>query len=185
MQTTAKSTESAATVAESAVQPLFVERRRGLRHQFTATVELVDIQSRTKVQARTSDLSLGGCYVDTTSPLPADVTVKMRLTRDKRSFEVQARVAYSLAGMGMGMAFTKAAPDQLEVLKRWIGELTGELPPELSASDDNGQAFCGPRESGHDPSYVLGALVMELVRQGVLPHEKGKSMLSQLMGSNS
>jgi len=184
MRMTATSTESTADAVESSAQPLFVERRRGPRYQFTATVELVDLKSRARVQARTSDLSRGGCYVDTTSPLPVDTTVRMRLTQDKRSFEVEARVSYSLAGMGMGLAFTGATPEQTEVLKRWIGELSGELPAELSASDQSEQV-CGRKGSGHNQSYVLGTLVMELIRQGVLSNEKGKTMLDQLLGSNS
>ena len=184
MHMTATSTESTADAAESSAQPLFVERRRGPRYQFTATVELVDLKSRARVQARTSDLSRGGCYVDSTGPLPVDTTVRMRLTKDSRSFEVEARVVYSLVGMGMGLAFTGATPEQMDVLKRWIGELSGELPSEFSASEPSEQAR-GPRGSGHDQSYVLGTLVMELIRQGVLSNAKGKTMLDQLLGSNS
>lgn len=184
MEMTATSTESTADAFEGLAQPVLVERRLDPRYQFTATVELVDLKSRARVQARTSDLSRGGCYVDTTSPLPVDTTVKMRLTQDKRSFEVEARVAYSLAGMGMGLAFTSATPEHTAVLERWIGELSGEVLPELSASEKSEQT-CGPNGPGQDQSYVLGTLVMELVRQGVLSNEKGKSMLDQLFGSNS
>ena len=174
--------ETIAIAPGNALEVAFVEHRRSTRYQFTATVELVDMQSRARVQARTSDLSRGGCYVDTTSPLPAATTVKMRLTKDKRSFEVQARVVYSLPGMGMGLVFTSAAPEQLKVLKRWLGELSGELTPELSTPEES---IPGPRSQGSaDQAHVLGTLLMELMRQGVLPQQKGKDMLSQLLGSN-
>jgi PilZ domain len=172
--------ECDAGAIDSAAPATFVERRRGPRYQFTATVELVDLKSRTRVQARTSDLSGGGCYVDTTSPLPVDMTVKMRLTRENLSFSVEAKVAYSLPGMGMGLAFTSADPEQVAVLKRWIGELSGELLPELSATESAGPIRVA-KGSKHGPSYVLGTLIFELMRQGVLSSEKAKVMLDQLL----
>lgn len=179
-------TETQATVggAENSAESLPLERRSGPRYQFTATADLVDSTSRTRVQARTSDLSRGGCYVDTTSPLPVDTVVRIRLTQDKRSFETEARVAYSLAGMGMGLAFTGAGPEQVEVLKKWIGALSGELQPELDAPDGSDQS-CGPKGSSANHSYVVGTLVMELMRQGVLSNEKGNAMLDQLLGAAS
>lgn len=182
MGTTMTVTESTAGTVESSVQPVFVEHRLGPRYQLTATVDLVDLKSRTRVQARTSDLSGGGCYVDTTSPFPVETTVKMRLKKDNRSFEVEARVVYSLVGMGMGLAFTSADPEQVAVLKRWIGELSGELPPELSAPEP-AEPMGVSKGSNHGQSYVLGALMLELMRQGVLSHEKGKTMLDQLLSS--
>jgi hypothetical protein len=171
---------TAAAVTAESEQPIFTERRRRTRYQFTATTELLDMTSRTRVQARTSDLSSGGCYVDTTSPLPVGTIVKMRLSKDNRSFDVDAKVVYSLPGMGMGLAFTAAVPEQLEVLKRWIGELSGQLTPEFSGPEH------GENVAGQDSSHaVLGTLLMELVRQGVLPAERGKGMLSQLMNCSS
>ena len=183
MGTTMTVTEYTEGAVEIPFQPAFVERRQGPRYQFTATVELVDLKSRTRVQARTSDLSLGGCYIDSTSPLPVDTTVKMRLTQENRSFEVEARVVYALAGMGMGLAFTGGAPEQMAVLERWIGELSGDVLPELSASGPSEQS-CGSKGSGQTQSYVLSSLVIELVRQGLLSKEKGKTMLDQLLSPN-
>ena len=178
MGTTMTVTESTVAIAEAV--PAFVERRRGPRYQFTASVELVDLKSHTKVQARTADLSRGGCYVDTTSPLPPDSTVKMRLTKDKRSFTVDAKVVYSLSGMGMGLAFTNAAPEQVAVLKRWIGELSGELAPELSAPEPAEPRPAG-KTTSNNMSSVLGALIFDLMRQGVLSNDKGTAMLDQLL----
>jgi hypothetical protein len=177
-------TESTEPAVQSPVLPDFVERRHNPRYQFTATAELVDLQSRAKIQARTSDLSRGGCYIDTTNPLPVDATVRMRLTQDNRSFEAEARVVYSLTGMGMGVKFMDATPEHMGVLESWIGELSGEAPLQLSASERSEPA-CGAKGSGHDQSYVLSTLVLELVRTGVLSQEKGKTMLNQLLGSNS
>jgi hypothetical protein len=179
MGTTITITQSTVGAVESPAQLPFVERRRAPRYQFTTTVELVDLKSRMRVQARTSDLSRGGCYVDTSSPLPVDSTVKIRLTKDDRSFAVEARVVYSLPGMGMGLAFTSADPEQVAVLQRWIGELSGELPPELSAPESAERSRVA--KGSDNASSALGALIFELMRQRVLSNEKGKAMLDQLL----
>jgi hypothetical protein len=177
MQTTETITELETIFEHSS--PTLSERRRGPRHHFTATVELIDLEYRNRIQARTSDLSSGGCYVDTTNPLPPTTAVKMRLTRDNCSFEVQARVVYSLPGMGMGLAFTSAAPEQLKVLKKWMRQLAGESQPDactLNAKAQTGLASA----TAADAALVLDSLVKELVRYGVFPREIGESMLLNL-----
>ena len=87
-----------------------VERRRNLRFPFSATVEAVDNKSGTKVIGRTSDLSLGGCYIDSLSPFPVGTETKIRILRNNETFDAQAKVVYSMMGMGMGLAFVSAQP---------------------------------------------------------------------------
>ena len=60
-------------------------------------------------------------------------SVGLRLTTEARSFECEARVIYSLLGMGMGLMFTKISPDQATLLRHWIAELSGESRPASSA----------------------------------------------------
>jgi hypothetical protein len=109
-------------------QAAFVERRSDPRYEFTATVEIVDPLSGSKVQARMSDLSRGGCYLDTMTPFPVGASVKALFVANGRSFEAQAKVVYCMPGLGMGMAFIAfASSEHLSMLDRWIGELSGEL----------------------------------------------------------
>jgi len=91
------------------------ERRRNLRFAFTATVEAIETKTGTKVIGRTSDLSLGGCYVDTLSPFPVGTEAKIRIMRDTETFEAQVKVVYSSIGMGMGLAFVSAQPKQVRL----------------------------------------------------------------------
>ena len=72
------------------------------------------------------------------SSFPAGSIVKIRLTKEMRSFEAQAEVVYSLVGMGMGVKFTDADPEQLWTVEKWVGELSGELlpKPELPRPSD-------------------------------------------------
>ncbi|HEY6388837.1 MAG TPA: hypothetical protein VIX91_24440 [Candidatus Acidoferrum sp.] len=39
---------------------------------------------------------------------------------------------YSKIGMGMGLAFASIDPQQMGVLKKWLGELSGSAPSALS-----------------------------------------------------
>jgi len=164
---------------DSSAEPNHHEPRRHVRYPFTATVEAVESKSQTQIQGRTRDLSREGCYVDTISPFPAGSVVKLRLTKEMRSFEAQAEVVYSLVGMGMGVKFTDADAEQLVTVEKWVGELSGELlpRPELPGSSDQS---CAQERPGNEEYHFLNELVMELMRQGVLSKAKGNAMLQKL-----
>ena len=76
------------SLAESAVH----ERRRDVRYPFTSAVEVVVRETQTRIQGRTSDLSRGGCYLDTANSFPAGSIVMIRLTKDNCTFEADAEV---------------------------------------------------------------------------------------------
>jgi hypothetical protein len=155
------------------------ERRRHERYPFTSAVEVVVRESQTRIQGRTSDLSRGGCFVDTTSAFPAGSTVTMRLTKDNRTFEADAEVVYSLAGMGMGVKFTSADTEQLGTVEKWMAELSGEVLPEPELPRSLDQP-CAQGRLGNEEYLVLNELVMELMKQGVLSNAKCKAMLQKL-----
>jgi PilZ domain len=106
------------------------ERREHVRFPFTAAVEAVEPQSDIKLRGRTADISSGGCYVDTISPFILGTTIKIRLTKGGVVFEAEATVVLSQVGMGMGIAFRSAAPNQIRNLRQWLNELEG--PGNLS-----------------------------------------------------
>ncbi len=147
------------------------ERRRHLRYSFTATVEAFEPESQTRIHGRTADLSAGGCYVDIMSPLPAQTRLKVRITREARSFECHATVVYSVTGMGMGLRFDTIDAQQLPVLKTWLAELSGELMSEPRVENRPG--------SGRSTAVTerLNQLVGELMRKGVLAQDTATGIL--------
>jgi hypothetical protein len=167
----------------SSVASATQKQRTYPRYQFTGAAEALDQHRRTRMNARVSDLGKGGCYVDTFSPFPLKTEVKMRITRDKISFEADARVLYSKIGMGMGLEFTAIDPQQIGILDKWLGELSGTAPLDLSSPDDrnvspgNGSHVGPPKE----PGYVLNELIVSLMRKGMLTEEEGKTMLLRLI----
>ena len=151
------------------------ERRQYTRYPFTGTVEAFEPESQTRIQGRTADLSEGGCYIDSMSPFAAQTRVKVRITREKRSFESQATVVYSVAGMGMGLHFEAPDAQQLVSLKKWLGELSGQGGVEtgIDEREDSPHPAAG-RES------VLNELVRELMRKGIVDENMGREMLQRL-----
>jgi hypothetical protein len=180
MMNTHNSMEARITVNRSAKLET-PERRKHSRYPFTATVEAVELSSNTRIQGRASDLSRGGCYVDTITSFPVGSFVKMRLTKEMRSFDARAEVVYSLEGMGMGVKFTEADSEQLKTVEKWVGELSGKVMFEQESAP--AQSSDGPRAEGKAENVeyeVMKDLITELMRQRVLPGATCESMLQKL-----
>ena len=157
------------------------------RYPFTATAETLDANSRSRMNARTSDISGGGCYIDTFCPLPRKTEVKIRISRDGEFLEAQAMVVYSKIGMGMGLCFSSMEPEHRATLNRWIAELSGEAPLSFEqhhhAEEPATEPAAVPTEpypGNNDPSLVVGELIIALMRRGALSPEEGNSLLCKL-----
>jgi hypothetical protein len=122
----------------------------------------------------------GGCYVDAFSPFPLKTGVKLHITSEKRSFEAHAEVVYSKTGMGMGLAFTTVEPEQLQVLDRWLAELSGAAPFEPERGEGNGNSQA-KEPSSDEQCYALIERTISLIRQGSLSNEQGKTLLRNLL----
>jgi hypothetical protein len=106
------------------------DKRSCPRYPFSPAVEAVDVLANTRISGRLSDLGRNGCYMDTISPFAPEAAVTLTITKDNESFKTQAKVVYSQIGMGMGLLFTTAEPEQLRLLGTWLGELGGGKPAE-------------------------------------------------------
>jgi c-di-GMP-binding flagellar brake protein YcgR len=96
------------------------ERRATPRHSLVLSAEIRLENSGPTTRARVSDLSVGGCYVDTMNPFPVGTMIHLRLTHSGETFESKAQVVCEAPRMGMGMAFLETPPAQLELLERWL-----------------------------------------------------------------
>jgi hypothetical protein len=156
------------------------EHRGCPRYSFTATVAAMEPVSGTLVHARTTDLSLGGCYVDTMSPFPQGTSLHLQLMNEERVFKSEATVLVSDVGMGMGLVFTATEPDQRRELESWMAGLTGESSPpthDLELDERALTRFCLRDE----PRHVLNELIIALMRKGVLGEAEGEGMLARLL----
>ena len=154
------------------------ERRRAVRYPFTAAAEIIDLSSHARVAGRSSDLGLGGCYIDILSPFALGSAVLVRLEREKKVFEAMAKVMYAKYSMGMGLAFTEVKPEHQAVLQAWVAELSGEALPKFVL------ATAGP-ESGNlstvlSLEQVLNELVSLMVRKKLINETEGAALLRKL-----
>ncbi len=98
--------------------------RRHPRYMFLAAAEVTELASGDSFGARTSELSLGGCRVHAMREVPPGAILHIRLYRDDHFLEVTARVVYSQANSGTGLAFVQITPEQQSVLEKWLAGLT-------------------------------------------------------------
>lgn len=104
------------------------QKTRAVRRcPFVASAEVTEVSSGTQLSARTSELGLGGCYVDVLNPFPEGTRVQLRILRDQGVFETKAKVVYCHPNSGMGLAFEEIAPDQRSLLETWLAELVIQL----------------------------------------------------------
>jgi hypothetical protein len=107
------------------------KRRSVRRCPLVASVEVTELSSGTRLLGRSSELGLGGCYVDSLNPFPEGTLVELKILRDRGVFETKARVAYCDQRFGMGLAFTDMTSDQRSLLEAWLTEIVSQLRPVL------------------------------------------------------
>lgn len=105
------------------------KKRAVRRCPFVASAEVTEPSSDTRLSARTSELGLGGCYIETLNPFAEGTLVQLRIVRDQGVFESKAKVVYSHGNFGMGLAFTDMAPKQRSLLEDWLAEIVIQFRP--------------------------------------------------------
>ncbi len=99
--------------------PTDADKREHERKQFFAETMLEF--SSGKYQARISDISLGGCYVDSIASVMEGEAIALTLTIG--SGEPQrftGVVAYLLPGFGFGVCFTDLSEENIDSLRQLI-----------------------------------------------------------------
>ena len=99
------------------------DRRYAIRFPFAAEVELIDMESGKQVDGVTSDISLGGCFVCTSKPLPMNARARMKLVRKGQVLEALVVVRIVKPRIGMGIEFFDLEPHSNELLIAWIDAL--------------------------------------------------------------
>jgi PilZ domain len=111
-------------------KPLQPAKRRSVRRcPLVASAEVTELGSGAQLSARTSEVGLGGCYVDALNPFPKGTLVGLRILRDQGVFETKGKVVYCDPRFGMGLAFTEMTPDQRSFLEAWLAEIVSQLRP--------------------------------------------------------
>jgi CheY-like chemotaxis protein len=137
--------------------------------------------NETVPHCKLSDLSLGGCYVETDAPFPEQALVDLCLKTDKMEVHTEGMVRVAHPSHGMGVEFPsrtaeqraqvgnlievlRSSPDSMPELtispKALLADLTQFEPAEKKAEESaDGSADGSAEEDLHDP-------LLELLRRG-------------------
>jgi hypothetical protein len=94
------------------------ERRRAIRFQFIAPVEVLN-ESGGQVTSYVTDLGLHGCSMGTGDPALQGTAVHLKISTATDSFESPATIVH-VSSNRMGVAFHDVKPCSLTVLRRWL-----------------------------------------------------------------
>src|SRR5271163_985926 len=92
--------------------------------------------AETVPHCKLTDLSLGGCYVESDSPFPEHALVDLCLRTDEMEVHTEGMVRVTHPGYGMGVEFPSRTPEQRAQVGNLISLLRScpESMPELSVS---------------------------------------------------
>jgi len=164
------------------------ERRATPRHPFTASVEVTEVSSNTRIQARTSDVDRGGCFVDTMNSFAVGTIVMLNI-----SFKTRAKVVHSEVGMGMCLAFANTESSELWTLEQWLAELSGEetqqfrpVKAEHPVKQDHHRvkqehSVAAGKTPIHDAQTAMKYLILMLIQKKVLSDAEGSALLEKVI----
>jgi hypothetical protein len=96
------------------------EERRHIR-RVPLLVDVVWEGAAGKYEARTSDLSVGGCFIDTIGQVNVGETVKFKIRLPAGDLlDVQGTVVYEYPGMGFGVSFTQLSDSDRRQLEWFV-----------------------------------------------------------------
>jgi hypothetical protein len=99
------------------------DRRYCIRYPFAADVEMLDLESGSRTEGVTSDISMGGAFICTSKPLASNARLRITFTRKNEKVEVLAVVRIGKPRIGMGVEFIDVESPYHEILVRWVDQL--------------------------------------------------------------
>ena len=77
-----------------------------------------------KLDARTSELSIGGRFLEMLNPSPEGTEIRIRISHANTTFTALGSVVVIFPNMGMGVVFRSVEDNQLAVLQGWLSKLS-------------------------------------------------------------
>jgi hypothetical protein len=159
---------SQTTAATQAAERRRLERRKHPRYPVNgggAEVRQQGVDSR--IWARLTDISLGGCYLEIMSPLPVLTYVNLILTLEEQRLQAKGQVVVSHPNFGMGVQFIDLAAADRKMLESWLAALAPKVVPPLG------------RRNGENPVRLLDKEAAALLVQAVTEFFLNKPTMSR------
>ena len=180
--------ESKPSVSAAPPRPT-AERRKYPRQTCRIEALVTDEATASRLPAKVTDISLGGCYVEMLSPLPLNSLVELTLNPGDTTLQVHGKVRTSQMGMGMGVAFTGMSPEDFEKLR----SMAPPVPAAPAvASPSSGPPAAAPPHPSKPPANgqpstaeALEAIARVLFRKGVVTRSEVAEELEKLLTPKS
>ena len=145
-----------------------LERRKHPRYPCNAggaEVRQQGVDSR--IWARLTDISLGGCYLETMSPMPVLSYVNLGLILEEQHLNAKGQVVVSHPNFGMGVQFIDMSAADRKMLESWLAGLVPKVVPPLG------------RRDGENPVRTLDKEAAALLVQAVTEFFLSKPVMSR------
>ena len=114
------------------------ERRKQARRSCRLGVNAYAATGELLQHCKITDISAGGCYVETTHPLPAGSHLVIEVRTDELKLRLRGRVQSMHRGYGMGIEFSRKTPEERELVKQLIACRDAQVEAESEASAGRG-----------------------------------------------
>lgn len=153
-----------------------------------AAVTAGTLEDETVPHCKLTDLSLGGCYVQTDAPFPEGALVDLCLKTKDLEVHTEGMVRVAHPGHGMGVEFPSRTQEQRDKVGNLISFLqsNADAQPELSISPKALIADLTqfqPAEKPQNPEEELEDPLLELLRRGISLHQD--EFLSELQNQRN
>ena len=99
-----------------------VEQHRATRHPFAARADIVDVESEKQLMAVTGDLSVFGCFIETSTPFARGTKVRVKINHRGATFVAPGLVTFSKT-TGMGVRFGALEAAHQQTLENWLAQI--------------------------------------------------------------
>jgi len=103
------------------------DRRANPRMKCTNSAEVYPAGETAPIRTRTADLSLGGCFLEMSNPLPTGTQVKIALWVKEFKLWASGEVVSSTPGFGVGVKFTEMAEQDRNQLKQFLESIARRI----------------------------------------------------------
>jgi len=98
------------------------ERRKHPRFKINVPVEVHTDASATPFRVSTSDISLGGCYIESMYPFPVGTSLELKL-QVSDTLLILAKVVTADPQFGNGIQFVRMLPEDRDALSHYLGSV--------------------------------------------------------------
>lgn len=145
-----------------------IDRRKHPRYPVNgggAEVRQQGVDSR--IWARLTDISLGGCYLEIMSPLPVLTYVNLGLILEEQRLQAKGQVVVCHPNFGMGVQYIELGPADRRMLESWIAMLAAKAAPPAG------------RRLGENPARTLDKEAAALLVQSITEFYRIKTVMSR------